>query len=124
MPEQLDQIAAASAKRIQRAVVRVLCQPFLHEHGKTRHSPAHVSRTTGEVDPQADRRRNHRPDNAASTRHSAPWSTAAPARTTTPLAKTISIRPSDWPSIARRGPPADGAISPSGSHTVAGISVP
>src|SRR4029453_11828025 len=124
MPEQLDQIAATPAKCIQRAVVRVLCQPFLYEHGKTYHSLTHISRTTGQVNPQADRRRDHRIDSAASTRHSAPWSTAAPTRTTTPLANTISIRPSDWASTAKRIPPSGGSIPPSGSRGAADITVP
>src|SRR3712207_2720405 len=125
MPEQFDKVAAASTEGVQRAVERVLCQPLLHQLGKTRNALPHAGDTAGQGDPQTRRRRNHRPDSAASTRHSAPWSTAAPTRTTIPLDSTISIRPSRSPGEDALAPPSDSEVPPFGSAgTAAGIAAP
>src|SRR5438270_9918348 len=95
MPNQLQQIAAASAEGIQRAIERVFRQHLLYQHRQTLHALPHIGVAAGQVDPDIGLQRNHRRANAASTRRSAPLSTCASTRTLTPPGSAISIIPSE-----------------------------
>ncbi len=103
MPQNLDEIAAASAEHVEVPRVGVAAKTFLNLKRQRVHASAHVRHPGRQPYPHAGRNRDHRRSTTASTRASAGASTVPSTVTRTPPASAISIRPTDgaasnWPS--------------------------
>ena len=60
MPDDLDQIAASSAKDKHVTGVGITFDPLLHQKGKAWHAAAHIYQSGGDPDPDVGWKRGHR----------------------------------------------------------------
>ena len=87
MPERLEQPTSAPPEEVDRAVEGIGAERLLHQRGQPVHPGPHVRHATGQVDPRARRRPDHRARTADSTRRSAASSMSRPTRTVVPQGK-------------------------------------
>src|SRR6478672_6576907 len=93
MPEDLDQIAAATAEDVEITSMRIALQALLNRKRQALHAAAHVGVAGGNPDPDAARDRDHRRLRSSRTRCSASVSTSRSTRTRQPSPSSISIMP-------------------------------
>jgi hypothetical protein len=93
MPDDLDQVAAATPKNVEITSVRVPLQTLLNQTRKTREATAHIGMAGRKPHPYIARYRNHRRSSTSRTRASASGSTCASTRMRPRLPRSISINP-------------------------------
>src|SRR5512147_904740 len=91
MPENLDQITAATAKNVEVATVRVAPQRLLNLQRQPVHAAAHVGPADRQPHPHPARNRDHRRSRAAITAEARSAGVDAGIRTREPPATSTSI---------------------------------
>ena len=109
MPENLDEVAFASAEYEEIARMRIPPETLLDLKRQGVHPAPHVRHAGRKPDPRSARNRDHRRSRTPRTRDSAVTSTSRSTVTREPSARAISIRPE-----------RDGSISGGAGRSVAG----
>src|SRR5712671_2483643 len=93
MPQDLGQIAAATAEYEEIATMGIALETLLNLQGQPLHAPSHVRMARRDPDPTAQGNRDHRRSRTCSTRARAVASTLVSTMTRRSLPTTITIRP-------------------------------
>ncbi len=124
MPENLDEIAFASAEDEQGARMRIATQALRDPQRQRVHPAPHVRHAGREPDPRPARNRDRRRSGTPSTRDSAAASTSRSTVTREPSARAISIRPEADGSISGAAGSSLAGAAPSGEETTTGTKPP